>query len=98
MPCTGISADWASQRIAQASLWDALVKTLRPPRDGEVRSLVTEFLYPGQGGIGRIARAYAEQLREMGADLRLGTALERIEVEVEETPGQSAFWSGRLGT
>lgn len=35
----------------------------------------------------------AEDLRRAGAE-----ALERLEVEVEETPGQSAFWTGRLGT
>jgi protoporphyrinogen oxidase len=80
MPCTRISADWASQRIAQASLWDTLVKTLRPPRDGEVRSLVTEFHYPARGGIGRIARRYAAEVAERGGEIRLGTSLERVEV------------------
>jgi len=81
MPCTRISADWASQRIAQASLWDTLVKTVRPPRDGEVRSLAREFLYPARGGIGRIATRYAEELDALGGTVRLATALERVEVE-----------------
>jgi protoporphyrinogen oxidase len=80
MSCTRISADWASQRIAQASLWDTLLKTLRPPRDGEVRSLVTEFHYPSRGGIGRIARRYAAEVAERGGEIRLATALERVEV------------------
>jgi 6-pyruvoyltetrahydropterin/6-carboxytetrahydropterin synthase len=47
------------------------------------------------------AEKIAEYLGDrLANDLRLARArsLERIEVEVEETPGQSAFWSGRLGT
>jgi 6-pyruvoyltetrahydropterin/6-carboxytetrahydropterin synthase len=35
----------------------------------------------------------ADRLREMEGD-----SLRRIEVEVEETPGQSAFWTGHIGT
>lgn len=47
------------------------------------------------------AEKIAEYLGDrLANDLRLARAqsVERIEVEVEETPGQSAFWSGRLGT
>jgi protoporphyrinogen oxidase len=80
MPCDQISADWASQRIAQASLWDTVKKTVWPPSDGEVRGLVREFYYPARGGIGQIARRYATGLRGLGADLRLDTSLEAIEV------------------
>jgi protoporphyrinogen oxidase len=80
MPCNQISSDWASQRIAQASLWDTLVKTLRPPRDGEVRSLASEFHYPARGGIGQIARKYAEGIKNLGGEILLDTALEAIEV------------------
>jgi len=47
------------------------------------------------------AEKIAEYLGDrLANDLRLARAqsVDRIEVEVEETPGQSAFWSGRLGT
>jgi protoporphyrinogen oxidase len=81
MPCTEISADWASQRISQANLWDTIKKTLSPPKDGEVRSLVSEFWYPGHGGIGQIGRKYAEKIRAMGGAIHLATPLERIEIE-----------------
>ncbi len=81
MPCTEISADWASQRISQANLWDTIVKTLNPPREGEVRSLVSEFWYPADGGIGQLGRKYAEKIRAMGGEVLLETPLERIEVE-----------------
>ena len=81
MPCTEISADWASQRISQANLWDTIIKTLNPPREGEVRSLVSEFWYPKHGGIGQIGRKYAEKIREMGNEVLLETPVERIECE-----------------
>ncbi len=81
MPCSEISADWASQRISQANLWDAIKKTLNPPREGEVRSLVSEFWYPKQGGIGQIGRKYAEKIREYGGEVLLETPVERIELE-----------------
>lgn len=81
MPCSEISADWASQRISQANLWDTIKKTLNPPREGEVRSLVSEFWYPANGGIGQIGRKYAEKIRASGAEVLLETPVERIEVE-----------------
>src|SRR5574341_2173578 len=81
MPCTEISADWASQRISQANLWDTVKKTLAPPKDGEVRSLVSEFWYPGHGGIGQIGRKYAGKIEAMGGTIHLGSPLERIEIE-----------------
>ncbi len=81
MPCTEISADWASQRISQANLWDTIKKTLNPPREGEVRSLVSEFWYPKHGGIGQIGRKYAEKIRAMGNQVLLETPVERVEME-----------------
>jgi protoporphyrinogen oxidase len=81
MPCTEISADWASQRISQANLWDTVKKTLAPPKDGEVRSLVSEFWYPAHGGVGQIGRKYAEKLERMGGTLHLEAPLQRLEIE-----------------
>ncbi len=81
MPTTEISADWAAQRISQANLWDTIVKTLRPPKNGEVRSLVTQFWYPGHGGIGQLSRKYAEKIRRQGGEIWLETPVERIDIE-----------------
>ena len=81
MPCTEISADWASQRISQANLWDTVKKTLAPPKDGEVRSLVSEFWYPARGGVGQIGRKYAEKIERMGGAIHLDAPVERIEIE-----------------
>jgi protoporphyrinogen oxidase len=81
MPTSEISADWAAQRISQANLWDTIVTTLRPPKDGELRSLVTQFWYPGHGGIGQLSRKYAEKIVRQGGEIWLDTPVERIEVQ-----------------
>ncbi len=81
MPCTEISADWASQRISQANLWDTIKKTIRPPREGEVRSLVSQFWYPGHGNIGQLGRKYGEKVRERGGEILLESPVTRIEIE-----------------
>jgi protoporphyrinogen oxidase len=81
MPCTEISADWASQRISQANLWDTIVKTLNPPREGEVRSLVSEFWYPAHGGIGEFGRKYGDKVRELGGTIHLNSALTGLDIE-----------------
>lgn len=80
MPTREISADWAAQRISQANLWDAIQKTLFPPRDGEVRSLVTQFWYPRTGGIGALSRKYAEKIQRQGGAIHLDCAVESIPV------------------
>ncbi|MFT7486701.1 MAG: protoporphyrinogen oxidase, partial [Candidatus Paceibacteria bacterium] len=79
MPCTEISADWAAQRISQANLWDTIRKTIMPPKDGSVRSLVSEFLYPKSGGIGELSRRYAQKIRERGGTIRLGATVRSLE-------------------
>ncbi len=81
MPCTEISADWASQRISQANLFDTIKKTLFPPKGGEVRSLVSEFWYPAHGGIGQIGRQYAKKIQEMGGTIHFEAPVTRMELE-----------------
>ncbi len=83
MPCTAISSDWAAQRISQANLWDAVKKTLWPPQNGEVRSLVSEFIYPKFGGIGQISRKYAARILELGGEIKLASPVTRLELEAD---------------
>ncbi len=90
-----ISADWAAQRITLLSLWDTVKKTLSRKKGNTPRTLVTEFLYPERGGIGAIARAYADKIREAGGKVILGTPVTRIEregkvVKALHTGGDSA--------
>lgn len=81
MPCTEISADWASQRISQANLWHTIKTTVFPPKEGEVRSLVSEFWYPAHGGIGTICRKYAEKVVGMGNDIILEASATEIQFD-----------------
>lgn len=78
MPCTEISADWASQRISQANLWHTIKTTVKPPKEGEVRSLVSEFWYPAHGGIGLICRKYAEKIEAMGGKIICGGSVVEV--------------------
>jgi protoporphyrinogen oxidase len=75
-----ISGDWASQRISQLDLMDAVRKTLFRPKEAP-RSLVTEFIYPRDGGIGEIARGYARELEAMGATMITGAPITRAHRE-----------------
>jgi protoporphyrinogen oxidase len=72
-----ISGDWASQRISQLSLWDAVKKTLFRPKVAP-RSLVTSFIYPTRGGIGEIARGYVRELESLGATVITGAPVTRV--------------------
>ncbi len=96
MPPAEISGDWASQRISQLSLADAVRKTLFRPRDAP-RSLVTSFIYPREGGIGEIARGYARELEARGATVLTGAPITRVHCDGQRvtavdyggaTPGQ----------
>jgi protoporphyrinogen oxidase len=59
LPCSEISAEWVSKRIAGLSLWEA-IKNAFSKRSGKgIHTLADRFLYPSLG-IGRIS----ERLRE----------------------------------
>lgn len=80
MPPEEISGDWASQRISQLSLGDTVKKTLLRPRNAP-RSLVTEFIYPREGGIGEIARGYAREIEARGGTIICGAPVTRVQTE-----------------
>jgi protoporphyrinogen oxidase len=65
IPCSQISADWASQRISLLSLWDTLKKSLWR-RGNQPRTYASQFYYPLHGGIGSISRAMAHEVEASG--------------------------------
>ncbi len=75
-----ISGDWASQRISQLSLGDTVRKTLLRPKHAP-RGLVTEFIYPREGGIGEIARGYAREIEAHGGTVLCGAPVTRVLTE-----------------
>lgn len=79
LPCSSISADWAAQRIAQSSLYDAAKTMLFPRLGAQSRSLAARFLYPKRGGIGALPQGFARHLRQLGGTIELGAQVERVE-------------------
>jgi len=79
IPCTQISADWASQRISLLSLWDTIVKTLFKKGDAP-RTYVSKFFYPAKGGIGGISESYAQSIRENGGKIHLSRPVDSVEL------------------
>ena len=79
IPCTQISADWASQRISLLSLWDAVKKTVFRPKVGnQPRTYVSKFWYPKHGGIGRISTRLAEEIEKLGGRIILGADVREL--------------------
>lgn len=96
MPCTEISADWASQRISQANLIDTIKKTIFPPKGGEVRSLVSEFWYPAKGGIGSIGRKYAEKIVKMGGTVHYECPVTKLDID-DDGNAKKVHWKDKDG-
>jgi len=75
-----ISGDWASQRISQLDLIDAVKKTLVKTGDTP-RGLVKSFIYPARGGIGEIARGYVREIESMGSKVITGAPVTRVHTQ-----------------
>lgn len=82
IPCTQISADWASQRITLLNLWDTVVKTLFKPKN-EPRTLVSKFIYPMHGGVGEMSKRYSDLILAANPQNRVltGVDIQRIRWE-----------------
>ncbi len=80
IPCTQISADWASQRISLLSLWDTVKKTLLKPKNTP-RTYVSKFLYPKTGGIGELSLGYERLIERDGGKVICGARVTRLESE-----------------
>lgn len=77
IPCTEISADWASQRISLLSLWDTVKKTLFKPKNTP-RTYVSKFLYPKTGGIGELAKGYERLIHEQGGRVHCSARVSNV--------------------
>jgi protoporphyrinogen oxidase len=86
IPCTQISADWASQRISLLSLWDTVKKTLFKPRNTP-RTYVSRFLYPKTGGIGELALGYKRLILAAGGTIVTSAEVVRVSSEGHRITG-----------
>ncbi|HMO04391.1 MAG TPA: NAD(P)/FAD-dependent oxidoreductase [Kiritimatiellia bacterium] len=96
IPCSGISAEWAGQRIKGLSLSKAVINGLFPKLNrgsGGVKSLVDQFDYP-QRGAGQVFEIMADRSRASGTRIDLGVSAQaivhenkRIVAVESDTPG-----------
>ena len=81
IPCSDISADWATQRIRNLSLGEALrnalFKSSRSTAGEVITSLIDQFHYPRYGP-GMMWERCAERVVEQGATVRYGLRVDRI--------------------
>ncbi len=86
IPCDELSSDWAAQRIKGLSLRTAVAEALRRRVTGgqgrTIRTLIEEFRYP-KFGPGQLWDACAEQIREMGGEVRMGYRVERLQRDAQ---------------
>ncbi|MGQ0553736.1 MAG: FAD-dependent oxidoreductase [Planctomycetota bacterium] len=94
IPCTQISADWASQRISLLSLWDTVKKTLFRPRNVP-RTYVSLFLYPKTGGIGELSFGYQRLIERDGGQVITGARVQRLETDGRRITGVLYTRDGR---
>ncbi len=86
IPCTQISADWASQRISLLSLWDTVKKTLFKPANTP-RTYVSRFLYPKEGGIGELGLGYRRLIESQGGSVIVGAEVVGVDSDGAQVTG-----------
>jgi protoporphyrinogen oxidase len=83
IPCTEISAEWASQRIKGLSLLralkSALLKAETPNRHEAIKTLIGSFHYPRLGP-GMMWETVADMITSNGNDLLLNSEVRKIHV------------------
>lgn len=77
IPCSEISAEWASQRIRGLSLWTVVKTALGLEGKKRAKSLVQSFQYP-RFGPGMMWEKTAELATTGGSEVRLNTTVEEI--------------------
>ncbi len=77
IPCSQISAEWASQRIRGLSLWTVVKTALGLEGKKRAKSLVQSFQYP-RFGPGMMWEKTAELAEAGGCEVRLNTSVDEI--------------------
>lgn len=75
MPCTELSAAWASQRIGIPDMWHAIKEAISPPKDVRVTA-ISQFYYPRRG-FGMFPEALSNEILRMGGTIHTETTLLR---------------------
>jgi protoporphyrinogen oxidase len=78
MPCSHISADWASQRIKGLSLWKAIFNAFQGQAASTAKTLVDEFEYPRLGA-GMMWEKTRDDLVQKGCKVMMGRTVTQLE-------------------
>lgn len=81
IPVNKIRADWASQRIKDLSFWSAVQSALMGARkNGEIKTLITQFQYPIQGP-GMMWEAFRKEVERLGGEVIMNTKVLSVDVD-----------------
>ena len=76
IPCTELSADWASARISIPNLWQTFAHAIRPPKNAP-KTAIRRFYYP-RDGFGTICDRLVDEIARMNGRLRSGVELTSV--------------------
>ena len=86
IPCSQLSADFATQRIKEFSLREAILSSVWPKRGRRHQTLLDRFAYPFAGS-GSVYETMADLIRDSGGHVRLQCPVKRIVHEGYEVRG-----------
>ncbi len=80
VPTSELRAEWAAQRIAGLSLWEAARAALPGRRREQPKSLIEEFRYPRLGP-GQMWEEMARRIVAAGGEVRLNAPVDGLHIE-----------------
>lgn len=86
IPTSKLSANWAKQRIQNFSLPVAVLNAVFGKVTGNVKTLITEYLYP-QKGPGQLYELMTQKIIQKGVVVKLQTKVEGFEMEGKKITG-----------
>src|SRR3712207_5478440 len=79
VPATEVRAEWAAQRIKGLSFFSAAKAAFFGNKGNKIKTLIDKFQYPRYGP-GQMWEKMTARIEEMGGEVRMETAVERIEL------------------
>ncbi len=78
--CQDLDADWASQRIAKLSLYQAIKTALSRSSKTKIKTLIDQFNYP-KNGTGAFYELLSEKIKLLGGKIHLEVPIEEVLVQ-----------------
>lgn len=102
--CKNLPSDWGKQRIKDLNIGELMRHALRSifssnrslNQKGTSTSLIEQFLYPSQGP-GQLWEAVAEQIRQKGGSIYLGSTAQSLQLSENGNPFEISIHSSDPG-